>query len=254
MLMQPQPRGVQGRIHVGHARTMILGEMICKDLGIPYHLLFEAAWNQVAVTHEGLIDTFACLMFLGVRPAMLYARPLDPSPDDVLRARVPQANWDAMKEVQRQFESFETDRWSSVAEDLEWYPSLRIRGAEFEQPAVYLGPDIFAQRASKAISEILAYEKALYKAGGLEWGQATLPLIVEHGGAKMSKSVRGAAWDCLRSVSSEDARAYLLATVANPLDPLAAIGQTVDVLELDPTPHVWSWETWGAFIRSIAGQ
>lgn len=237
------------RIHIGHARTLLLGEMLCRELGCPFHLRLEGNLTSLHVTQPGLIDIMGCVGWLGIRPDATYRKSLKPRPDSWFERALGEQAWQGLAAERAMWAAIDMDFWEAMAEDFEWHPSLMIRGSEFAEPEAYDVDWPTVTGGAASFRKIIEGEHRYFAAAGLERCQATLPLVTEADGSKMSKSMGGVGWDCLKAVSAEAARRYLLATAACPLDPLAGLDQPLDLRDLDPTPHVWSWETWGSFIR-----
>jgi hypothetical protein len=237
------------RIHVGHARTLLLGELHCRREGIPFHVRIDCGWEAVQIRDPGWVDLLGCLSWFGIATDHVYQCRLGPRPDEFYAKIVGSQAWGRFLEVRDQYTEVDMDHWPSMADDIEHFPSLMIRGQEFETPDAGAPEWPPEANSTPTFRKLVAVEKAYYQALGIERRQLTLPLITDEAGVKMSKSLAGIGWDCLQAASADEARAYLLATAANPLDPLAAIGQPVDTHDLDPTPHVWSWKSWGSFIR-----
>ncbi len=240
------------RIHLGHARTLLLGEAYCRERGIPFHVRLEAEWAKVRDFHTGLIDLMGLLAWFGVRADLVYRMPMKPRPEWVYARMMGAEAWARVKAAHATWEAAGSGWLDFVLEDLaDWWPSLMIRGREFEDVGDY-DPDWPAAAGDcGSIARIVRYEHDLYAAAGRERLQLSLPIVADPHGSKMSKSLGGIGWDVLQAVSPEQARRYLWATAASPLDPMAGLDAPLNLENLDPTPHVWSWQQWGSYVRSL---
>jgi hypothetical protein len=242
----------RSRIHVGHVRTLLLGALHCEREGIPFHIRLDGSWERPEYHYGGVIDLAGCMAWFGIRAAKVYRAPIGvrPRPDTQYAQQVGPTVWARIRETIDHLASLGVEFRNLIMDDLvDYYPSLMIRGMEFAEGADYAPEWPPEADSSVGIQKMIALEKAVFEAAGREHLQLSLPMITDDYGAGMSKSVGGVPWDAMQAASVEDARTYLLATAANPLDPLSAIGQPVDVQNLDPQPHVWSWETWGSYLR-----
>lgn len=242
----------RSRIHVGHVRSLLLGAMYCEQQGIPFHVRLDGDWPRPEYRYEGVIDLLGCMAWLRIHADHVYRSPIGISrrPDAQCAAHFGPTAWAKVSETIDHLESLGVQFHNLIMDDLmDHHPSLMIRGMEFDEGADYATDWPPEANNSGSIQKLIALEQAVFAAAGRKHSQLSLPMITEDHGAKMSKSLGGVPWDAMKSVSPEDARTYLLATAASPLDPLAAIGEPVDVHDLNPMPHVWSQETWGSFIR-----
>lgn len=242
----------RARIHAGHARSLLLGRLHCEQQGIPFHVRLDGTWPRPEYHHEGVIDLLGCMAWFRMPADHVYRSPIGVSRRDAqCEQHLGPSVWARVRETIDHLESLGVQFHNLILDDLvDYHPSLMIRGMEFAEGAKF-GPEWPPEAdSSVSIQKLIALERTVFAAAGREHLQLSLPMVTEDHGSKMSKSVGGVPWDAMQAVSWQDARAYLFATAANPLDPLSAIGEPVDVQNLNPVPHVWSWETWGSFVRS----
>jgi len=237
------------RIHIGHVRTLLLGEQHCRAHGIPFHIRIDGDWTAAAYRLEAWIDLLHCIAWFGIKADLVYRHAIRAPADSWFEGALGADVWDPLREKRDELTDAGCDSWNLYADDFAHFPSLLIRGQEFETPRDYDVDWPEWQYRTDPMKPSMAFERAIYKAVGMERPQLMLPMVGAPTTAKVSKSFMSISWDVLKSASAQDARAYIMATAANPLDPLAAIGKDVDTNDLNPMSHTWSWEQWGEFIR-----
>jgi hypothetical protein len=220
-------------LHLGHARTLLLGELICKERGIPFDVRIDAAPDPVA--HEFVMDLANCLFFLGIRAERMYW-PLT-LPDI---AHMPEVFREVVKT------NGGSPNWCQMMDDA-MNDHLIIRGLEFKDGRYF---DVTAVAGAAAH---VAIEDRLFALAGRTKHEVNVPLMML-GNQKFSKSrLRTIHWSILRALPAETARDFLVATALCPRDPLAYTAPAMPFQErtMSDAPYEWSWETWADLLRSV---
>jgi hypothetical protein len=221
-------------LHLGHARTLLLGSLICRERGIPFDVRIDAAPDPVA--YEFIMDLANCLFFLGIHPERMYWPMTLPDLSDMSEVFCEVVKTNGGAPV-----------WCQILDDV-MNDHLIIRGLEFKDGRYFEGPHVAGAAAH------VATENRLFALAGRVKREVNVPLMVL-GGQKLSKSrLRTIHWSVLRAVPTETARQFMVATALLPRDPLGAMEAGLPFRgELLPeAPYEWSWETWAAVLRREA--
>jgi len=160
LLTAPHPR-----IHVGHARSMLIGELICRDLGIPYHLRLDMEIANHALCFDiGLIDTLACVAWLGIQADYTYRMRQPPKLDAYYEQLLGKDVWAHLMAERTRWARMDLDAWLPICDDFEWYPSLKIRGAEWSEPEKYHTDFPAPMPPLVEFRRLIEYEKMPYEA------------------------------------------------------------------------------------------
>jgi hypothetical protein len=245
-----EPEDFSGHVvHIGHARTLLIGKMVADVYECPYHVRIDGAFGVPHVT-PSVLDLLGCLSFIGVNPDKVYMvtnRP--PSYADAVAAGI------RPNETGRKLWATEglhpTSKCCFLDDYVEWGPSLVVRGAEFNQPEQHLPPIMAFGTRSMLEQEALFREVFNYL-----HHEFNVPLMTVEG-AKMSKTAaRAVHWSTLTMVKPETARAFLLATAVKPDDALAMTfmgpGEKFGLGYIKDAPYEWSWATWREVVRRDA--
>jgi len=226
-------------IHMGHARTLLLGSMIAEGLGVPFHVRCDDQLHShcpdpdPSALAASVIDLTECVRFLEINAERIYWQPKF----DVRDAR---AIEDLGSEAVYFFTALNHPRTEAEPEHkallvddvIHWYPSLVIRGMEFQM---------------RRQEEYRRYETRAYLGAGRERYEVNVPLI-HLDGLTLSKSQSHLIyWRELQAVSPEEARLFLVATAMKPLDPLSAVASPFDVAQMPGSPYEWDWDAWKTF-------
>lgn len=246
-----EPEDFSGHvIHIGHARTLLIGKMVADAHGCPYHVRIDGAFG-VPHTAPSVIDLLSCLTFLGVYADLVYTvtnKP--PSYKDAVNAGLPPSRVAASLWATEGLHS--TSKCCFMDDYVEWGPGLVVRGAEFAEPEQNLPPVMaFGTRA-------MMNQEALFReVFGYKHHEFNVPLMTV-AGAKMSKTAaRAIHWSTLTMVAPETARNFLMATAAHPdhvADCTFSPNTTgmVDISLIGKEPYEWSWKTWREVVRRDA--
>ena len=230
-------------IHVGHARTLLLGSLVAQHYGCPFHIRLDGPYrdpNQVPplIVDRGdaILELLGCLRAMGVSWDQLYWCPQEPTSLLLAKreglARI-KAGW-AMGDI----------RLAQILDDaVDHAPSLIVRGGEFALD----GDTTFAGVAH--LGQFVATEEMVYCALGEQKHEFTAPMVFL-GPGKMSKSkLTVVPWQVLTSLPPEGVRRFLLATAMRPDDPLAAFDDPFSLDHLDPRPYRWDWKQWAQAVK-----
>ena len=233
-------------LHIGHARTLLLGSLIAEELGLPLHIRLDGGGpRDLECTAGVLLPVCTMISHLGIKCALAYRQPLvGPSDGEY-------ASWFGSRgpEMKRAMWFGGNDNpilEGMLADDLLFnYPSLIIRGMEFSDES--LTSAVAANQA--ALARRVAIHRWLAELMGRTWYEINVPLITD-GGKKVSKSLQPALnWTFFERFEPPLVRDFLVATALAPRDPLAVVGQTfwLDAMSVDS--YEWDWNTWDEYIR-----
>ena len=237
--------------HVGHARSLYLGSLICQSLDIPLDIRLhgeraKAADISAADISGAAVDLANCLNFLGLRFRRLYWRPIRLPSELEIRAELGK-NAEGFLAALRVAD--DPHSLATLCDDvLSHYPSLTIRAVEWLDPAQWFD----SIPVANTLVSYIAKETLLYQIADRTRNERSLPLITL-GGYKLAKSVgRMIHWDVLTCVAPAVARQFLLATAICPGDPLSIMGDELSVDDIVLDPYEWSWSDWAGVIRTAA--
>jgi len=235
--------------HVGHARTLYLGSLICQSLDVPLDIRLQGGRIDIPARIDvsgAVIDLANCINFLGPVFRRLYWQPHRPPEEWEVRAELGERAEQFLNAMNAMKASVNSTNAASRCEDIiTHYPSLAIRAVEWVDPHQWIDQP----NSAAAIENILIYEKLLYDIAGRTRNERSLPLITL-GGSKLAKSEgRMIHWGVLRCVSREVARQFLLATAIRPEDPLAIMDDELSIDQMVLDPYEWSWGVWAELIR-----
>jgi len=220
-------------IHIGHARTLLLGDLICRERGIPFHVRIDGLPHPAS--HDLLIDLSNCLFHLGIAPTRIYW-PTVP-PDTSHMSEVFNVTTHLAGPAQL----------SSILDDI-LNDNLIIRGLEFRDiNAAYHG----SADALSAVTGHVRFEDRLYELAGKTKDEVNVPLIII-GGGKMSKTaIRVVHWSILGSIHTDVARSFLLSTAMFPDDPIGHLAEEFHMDKVSERPYRWSWDHWNELILLV---
>lgn len=225
------------QFHTGHARTLLIGHLVCKELDIPLGTRFKwkpellrsrvQSKNDIASTRYGVhahchsmmlcfCQMASCADFLGIGDIHFYVPPVW---EDVPGPWIGKINR-IVKEAMAS--GFTTRNWP--ADDrAAWYddavrgPLLFIRGSDWASPEWSLD-----------VQEYVAMENLVIEAAGYEKLQITMPSVLV-GASKMSTSNgTQVSWEVLKTLGREGAREFLL--------------QGIDLNDLPGESTMWSYD------------
>jgi len=228
---------VDPQIHVGHAKTFVLADLIAQELEVPLWVRFkwapETLRDQVSVeesvaTSKARVERYVqvllmakdqlaeMLFFLGIAVDRFYQPPtaVELPPDwseriNEIAGRVSGSvagwTWDSRAE------------WYDAA--VRNYPTLMVRGADWCAPLGASGTLLY-----------VAIEDEVFEAAGHEKFVVHLPLIMS-GAKKMSSShVNAVSWRVLMPMGWDGARDFLT--------------EGVDLERLPGESEQWDWDSW----------
>jgi hypothetical protein len=191
-----------------------------------------------------------CIQWLGIDPEKIYWMPLIRRPKAYYESRLDDGMADKLWLAIERSDRSPAFIAATLDDLVEHYPSLMIRGQEFVDPSSYSIDYCQAASLEKQLTE----EDDLFSTTSRTRLQFTVPLIIGPSGVKLSKSSMAIPWDILTSVPCDVAQQFLRATVMNPLDPLAALGESFRCDRMSDLPYAWDWAAWGKFVQSTGGQ
>ena len=237
------------RLHIGHARTILLGSLIAQEYGIPFHIRIDAIKRNETDVHGIFLDLMGITHFLGIHVDDCYWLRQTELPHELVAKCLGDkaetfwsiVNLDYLQDIIKN---------NLIADDMFYNsPSLIVRGTEFVEPERFYPPP---DGAGMAI--LLKWIRYLYDALDIEMHEVNVPLIFA-ADTKLSKSSGNIVdWEILRVVEPEDARAFLVATAIDPDDPLASLGKSFNTEDLAYEPYEWSWQIWSEFTTKHGGR
>lgn len=236
------------QLHIGHARTLLLGSLICDELGIPFHIRLDGPVNDVTGDRaNAVLDAIDLVNTLGIRFDKMYWSPQTIPPRDFFDRELgdrAEAFWWALHSPEVCPDYY---RCLMLDDVVHHDPSLIIRGRDFVCPSAYADSPTHAVGTER---HIIA-ENLMFSTAGREKKEINTPLMTMDG-FKMSKSqMRIIHWSILRSIPRDAARRFLLATAMNPSDPLSSFGEEFHVARMSSLPYQWSWDVWNTIIRNL---
>ena len=239
--------GEIGRIHIGHARTVLAGSLIAQEKGCPFHVRIDGTRPDDVgqATADFVLDLRNLLDFIGIECRLyFYLERRLPLEAVASLTGLTASRLEAYR-LLAQIIGDQEVRLAAVEDDAILHaPSLIIRGAEFVDPGRWSPPG-----AAGGMSTQVLYEDCIYAFLGIEKHELNLPLVLASG-HKMSKSmVNGIGWEVLTMVSPDQARRYLIASLLDPVDPLSVLDDEFSESRISSVHHEWSWDTWARFAK-----
>lgn len=229
-----------GTIHVGHARTLLLGSLICRERGIEFVVRLDGT-HASPPNIDCICDIHDCLDHIGVHATI--RRTLQAVPPPEFLATIVGDRADELYRATQCPTITPGPVAGALVDDIVHHPSLIIRGIEFSSAAYF--PEGGSGTAQHVMNEDL-----LFRAAGLDKIEVNLPHI-NLGASKFSKTkMIGVQWDILRSVPGDVARSFLIATAMFPQDPVPNIGCGFSSFGMPMVPYQWSWDDWNAIVRA----
>lgn len=239
---------LEHQLHIGHARTVLLGSLIAQELGLPFHIRLDGNRHPaVSLETAILLPLVTIVSQLDIQCEKVYWQAPEPPPLMMYEKVHGDKGKDLYDLMYVIFDG--TDCALGVlADDLLYHhPSLYIRGVEFTAgaPGTLRSP----HGGSTTADRYLAREDKLFELIGCKRHEINVPLIFE-GGAKVSKSLGPRlTWEMFESIEGRWTRDFLLATAMRPDDPLRALGRKFSLDRMTTEPYEWSWEVWNEYIR-----
>jgi hypothetical protein len=232
---------LEKQIHIGHLRTILLGQLIANDLNVPYHIRCDASGRHAGDNVSGgAIDLASCLNWLGIEAATIYWAPhAMPSLERVQRVLGYERGAAYLQTAsQPGFGSLTPGAYAATISDdvIDWFPSLMIRGTDFIRPEIHGGPAPDGANGHKRNEEIL-FEAACRKRHELN-----VPCILGPDGSKISKrSALIPHWEMLTMLGRAKARALLIASALCPSDPMSVWGRpwSRGMMSMEDAPLTW---------------
>jgi len=237
--------------HVGHARSVYLAYLVCKELNIPFHIKLSMERTQSTPNLMcAMTDLHNMLRFLGVVEDEMYWYPIHrPSDADIIR-ELGEERGKMLLAALSWPESADPTAPSSVLDDLlTHYPSLIIHGREWENPVRYVHGDTLLVAADRQRKRL----KVFYAAAGREMHEFFLPVITL-GGYKFGKTEgRLEHWTVLKTLprkcASQKAREFLVRTACWPHDIWAGNPNLFSMRDISAEPFEWSADVWQNFVE-----
>lgn len=230
------------QLHIGHARTVLLGSLIAQELGIPFHIRLDGAFRLGENLDAGILCCIATIIScLQIQCAKVYWQPAaGASPAEYERMfgekgkRLQALAWaisDAMNE-----------QLGVLSDDIIYHhPSVFIRGMEFADGFSGHSPGAGPEGTT---ARYLARERLFFETVDVEKCEINVPLIYDEG-HKVSKSLGPKLnWNMFGEADGTALRSFLLATAIEPQDPLAALDTPFNLKSMTEEPFNWSWEFW----------
>ena len=247
-LVAGDPYPLAPALHIGHARTVLLGSLIAEHYELPFHLRLDGTYNP------GVSRDAAVLM-----PLCTIGSRLDVQCDKVYwigqqgpsSAEYVAAFGDEATEIEELITVVSEHVGPRIAiytdDSMLYWPSLIIRGTEFvhSEQAITNGDGVTLSTTPRFVRASSLIENAM----GRERHEINVPLITMQG-AKVSKSLSPTLkWEFFERYPGAWVRRFLLATAMKPDAPLKAIGKQFTLEGMSALPYEWNWATWDQYIR-----
>lgn len=242
-------------LHVGHARTLLLGSLVAQEFGTPFHLRFDGRpiipvgggsytrWDR----GEGILDAIGLVSFLGIDCERTYWTPSGIQSYEDLGYKIGKEKAEELQKVLLA-SNYGPDHHhipTFLDDFLDNAPSLIIRGSEFlPENAAYFGAT-----SLEGARYYVAMENLICKVLGVEKHEINLPMILL-GNTKMSKSLMAIVhWSSMTPFGRELSRKFLVASAISPEDPFSALDEEFTIAKISPRPYRWSWEDWAKLAK-----
>jgi len=230
-------------IHVGHARTLLIGSLVARHYGCPFHVRFDGQYRDPLQTPplvvdrgDAILEVIGCLQALGVSPDRIYWCSQD-------SASLALARQGDISEVRAGWAMNDAHLGAILDDAIDHAPSLIVRGTEFTSRGILP----FAGVAH--LGQFVVCENAVFKILDEQKHEFTVPMIYL-GAGKMSKSkLTVVPWQALTAAEPEVVRRFLLATAMNPDEPLSCLDKPFSIERLNLCPYRWDWKQWVEAIR-----
>ncbi len=244
----PEPiLNMDPELHIGHARTLLVGSLIAEELGLPFHVRLDGAHNG-AFSHDVQILAPLCVIIsrLGIKCDHVYWQPQE-MPKGITFSK---HFGDRAAEMERFLSvaaDYNMNRIGVVVDDLmNHYPSLVVRGAEFVDPSMSVGTQA---NGANTTMRYAAHQALMSDMMEREWHEINLPLITMRDD-KVSKSLSPILlWSFFQRFPGAWLRAFLLATVMDPTAPLKALKRKFSIDAISTQHYEWDWAVWDQYIR-----
>jgi len=239
-------------LHIGHARTVLLGSLIAKHYGLPFHIRLDGNYRGETSRHGAVLMPLCTIISrLGIECDKVYWYSQEAPSACQYEAHF----GDRGAEIARLLDAlceYDPVRISAFTDDLmRYWPSLMIRGSEFADTSQAVQPN---NSGVAGLVRFTAKETLISEAMGREPHEINVPLITSDG-AKVSKSLSPTLmWDLFERYPGQWVRRFLLATAMKPDAPLKALGKRFALEEMSPMPYEWDWATWDQYIRDCEAQ
>jgi hypothetical protein len=229
-------------LHIGHARTVLLGSLIAQELGLPLDIRLDGV-RAPGRSHEAAVLISLCEIVSRLKIDCRRVYWIAQKP-----AAACEYEWElgkkgaATRARLREVLGAVTPLIALVEDDLLFhYPSLMIRGMEF------FDTDI----APTGTSELyMVLQREGYKAAGREMHEVNVPLITAER-RKLSKSLgTGLTWELFTRFPGQVLRDWLVATALDPTNPQSALGVPFNWRKMSTRPYEWSWDNWDKYLRT----
>ena len=233
-------------IHIGHARTLLLGSLIAREFGCPFHVRLDGIRRHyTSDTTFPVIDLVNCLSFLGIEFDEMYWTSMQYPDLDRFRGELGDDVIDRVKDAFSQPGVSPSEFPAILSDDsLIHHPSLIIRGMEFKISSLYGGVD------SNQANIYTATEDMIFEATGHEKHEINTPIIIVDDGNKISKRSNILMhWECLKPMGKDMARKFLIATAIDPLKPLRSMGIPFKTHLMSDISYMWDWNDYAIALR-----
>jgi hypothetical protein len=230
-------------LHVGHARTVLLGDRIARELGTPFDIRLDGL-RVPGRSHDAGVLVSLCTIIsrLNIQCRRVYWIPQKNaasceydwefgSQGEVIREHIGAVVGDSANPL------------IALAEDdfLYNHPSLIVRGSEFADLSL---PD------TGTTGFYVTIQREAHLASKREMHEVNVPLITRER-RKLSKSLgTSLTWEFFSRFPGQWVQDWLIATALSPTDPQSALGIPFSLEQMTTRAYEWSWEKWDRYVET----
>jgi hypothetical protein len=228
-------------LHLGHARTVLLGSCIAQELGIPFDIRLDGV-RFPGRSHEAgvLVSLCTIISHLNIQCRRVYWAPqknATPCEYEWEFGEHGKAVYGRMHEVL----GTKTHPLVALVEDdlLYNHPSLIVRGSEFADLAL---PD------TETTGIYVTLQREAHLIARRKLHEINVPLVtLEH--RKLSKSLgTSITWEFFSRFPGQWVQDWLIATALSPTNPQRALGTPFSVAGMTTRAYEWSWDAWDKYV------
>lgn len=230
----------EAQLHIGHARTVLLGSLIAQELGMPFHIRLDGHWRIDQSLETGVLFSLVSIVsHLGIWVDRVYWQPAEGAPAEAYTKRFG-AKGTRLAEIAWAMTDALPGLLGALADDLIYHhPSLYIRGMEFTEGFSGHSP---GGGPLGTTARYQARERLFFQTVGAKKREINVPLIYDEG-HKVSKSLGPRlTWGMFEDVDGDALRRLLLATAIDVDTPLDSLDAPFSLQVMTQEPYHWSWK------------
>lgn len=231
-------------LHVGHARTVLLGSLIAQELNIPFHIRLDGKFIPETSCVMGVMCPLCTMVsMLDITCHLVYWQPAEAPTLAQYEAEFGDGGVEMARCVKVAASATPAEEGILVDDLIYHYPSLVIRGTEFVDTSTALPQSV------NIAGRYITMQRFVADAMERDWHEINVPLITM-GQQKLSKSLSPVLnWTFFERFERPLVQDFLLATAVSPRDPLSVIGTPFSLVDMTTESYEWNWSTWDQYIE-----